>query len=73
MCQLRPGQDGLIIADGAKRALFLPAVWEQLSKPDLFVQHLKKKAGMAPKHWSPNFQAWRFVAESISIDDVTVG
>jgi len=71
MRQLRPGHDGLIIADGAKRALFLPAVWEQLSKTDLFVQHLKKKAGMAPKHWSPKFQAWRFITESICIDDFT--
>ncbi len=68
MSQLRAGRDGLIIADGPRRALFLPAVWDQLPDPHLFVQHLKQKAGMAADHWSPNFQAWRFVTEAVSID-----
>ena len=72
MNKLRPGHDGLVIADGAKRALFLPSVWEQLPSPDTFVRQLKKKAGMAKNHWSQNFQAWRFVTESISINDFTV-
>jgi AmmeMemoRadiSam system protein B/AmmeMemoRadiSam system protein A len=68
MAQLRPGRDGLIIADGPRRALFLPAVWDQLPDPKAFVQHLKRKAGMPPDHWSPAFQAWRFVTEAVSID-----
>lgn len=69
MAQLRPGRDGLVIADGGRRALFLPAVWEQLGDPKLFVQQLKKKAGMPADHWSADFQAWRFVAETVSISD----
>ncbi|MBT6096053.1 MAG: AmmeMemoRadiSam system protein A [Rhodospirillaceae bacterium] len=68
MNQLRAGRDGLIIADGPRRALFLPAVWDQLPTPVAFVQHLKQKAGMAADHWSPAFQAWRFVTEAVSID-----
>ncbi len=70
MEQLRPGTDGLVIADGRRRALFLPSVWEQLPDPAMFVGRLKQKAGMASDHWSDSFQAWRFITESVSIDDL---
>lgn len=63
--QLRPGIDGLVIADGGRRALFLPSVWEQLPDPKQFLQHLKHKAGMGITHWSPDFRANRFIAEEI--------
>lgn len=45
---LRPGVDGLIIAKGPNRALFLPAVWESLPEPERFLAHLKLKAGLDP-------------------------
>lgn len=64
--QLRPGIDGLVIADAGKRALFLPAVWQQLPEPPVFLEHLKRKARMAPDHWSDAFQAHRFIAAEIS-------
>jgi AmmeMemoRadiSam system protein A len=63
--QLRPRIDGLIIEDGAKRALFLPSVWEQLPDRHLFLAHLKAKAGMPADHWSPGFKASRFQAVEI--------
>ena len=47
LARLRPRQDGLIIEDGPHRALFLPAVWEQLPEPRDFLAHLKQKAGMS--------------------------
>ncbi|MBF0247529.1 MAG: AmmeMemoRadiSam system protein B [Alphaproteobacteria bacterium] len=62
LAKLRPGVDGLIIADGGRRALFLPSVWSQLPTPEQFLAHLKAKAGMRPDHWSDTFQAWRFIA-----------
>ena len=65
LAQLRPGIDGLVIADGPKRALFLPSVWEQLAEPLVFLSHLKQKAGMAANYWSPTFRANRFIAEEI--------
>jgi len=58
--QLRPGIDGLIIQDGAHRGTFLPSVWEQLPTPEQFIQQLKLKAGLSPKHWSPTIQVWRY-------------
>ncbi|MEO5337587.1 MAG: AmmeMemoRadiSam system protein A [Magnetospirillum sp. WYHS-4] len=62
LAALRPHLDGLVIADGARRALFLPSVWEQLPDPRQFLGHLKMKAGMPVDHFSPAFRAWRFVA-----------
>ena len=63
--QLRPGVDGLIIQDGARKATFLPAVWEDLTDPREFLHHLKRKAGMRPDHWSTTFRAFRYTAESV--------
>jgi AmmeMemoRadiSam system protein A len=62
LAALRPHADGLVIADGPHRALFLPSVWEQLPDPHRFLEHLKLKAGMPADHFSPTFKAWRFVA-----------
>lgn len=62
LAQLRPRVDGLLIEDAGRRALFLPAVWEQLPDPVRFLGDLKRKAGLAPNHWSPTFHASRFQA-----------
>lgn len=58
--QLRPGRDGLIIEDGPRRALFLPAMWRQLPDRRQFLGQLKHKAGLHANHWSPAFKAARF-------------
>jgi AmmeMemoRadiSam system protein A len=42
---VRPGIDGLIIADGERRATFLPAVWAKLPEPERFLDALLAKAG----------------------------
>ncbi|HLO79188.1 MAG TPA: AmmeMemoRadiSam system protein B [Magnetospirillum sp.] len=65
LSQLRPHVDGLIIEDGGRRALFLPAVWDQLPDPAQFLAHLKHKAGMPIDHWSPHFRASRFQAVEV--------
>ncbi|HLN22806.1 MAG TPA: AmmeMemoRadiSam system protein B, partial [Patescibacteria group bacterium] len=62
LAQLRPGQDGLIIADGERSALFLPSVWEVLPDPAEFLAQLKRKAGMRPDHGSSRLTAQRFSA-----------
>lgn len=63
--QLRPRQDGLIIQKGGRRALFLPAVWEQLPDPELFLGHLKQKAGLSPGDDLGGLRAWRFAAVEV--------
>ena len=63
--QLRPGIDGLILADGFHRGTFLPSVWEQLPTPKMFLMHLKNKAGLPAEHWSNSIQIERYTAEMI--------
>lgn len=70
VAQLQPRVDGLIIEDGPRRALFLPAVWDMLPDPVEFLQQLKRKAGLTPDHWSPSFSARRFHAIEIEESDI---
>ena len=58
--QLVPGEDGLILQDGHRRATFLPAVWASLPDPQDFLAQLKLKAGLMPDHWSPDIQFARY-------------
>lgn len=64
--RLVPGQDGLILTDGPRRALFLPQVWEQLPDPRDFVDHLKHKAGFRHSEWPQGTTVHTFGARSIS-------
>ena len=64
--RLRPGIDGLVIQDGERRALFLPAVWRSLPRPADFLAELKRKAGMPCEGGSPDLRAWRFEAAEVS-------
>ena len=63
---LRPRVDGLLIAVGTRRAVFLPSVWDQLPSADQFVEHLLLKAGLAPDVWPTELRAHRFTAQKIS-------
>lgn len=57
---LNPGLDGLIVQDGRYRATYLPSVWETIPDPDMFVMHLKAKAGLPSDYWSPTIQFFRY-------------
>ena len=61
---LRPGRDGVILTEGARRGLFLPAVWASVVDAQDFIDHLKDKAGISK--WSPRVHAERFETRSIS-------
>lgn len=63
--QIRPFIDGIIIKDGGYQSVYLPSVWEQLPEKKLFLESLKIKAGMSPKHFSDTFEAFRFTTEYI--------
>ncbi len=62
--QIRPGVDGLILEDGPYRGTFLPSVWEQLPTPELFLAHLKQKAGLPQNYWSDTMKVSRYTTES---------
>jgi AmmeMemoRadiSam system protein B/AmmeMemoRadiSam system protein A len=63
--QLRPGIDGLVLREGAMSSTFLPAVWRSLPTPREFVRELKRKAGLAPDHWSRTLSFERYRVEEI--------
>jgi AmmeMemoRadiSam system protein A len=64
--QMRPFQDGLILAEGIHRGTFLPSVWEQLPDPREFLRHLKRKAGLTDDYWSASLKVYRYETESFS-------
>ena len=43
---LRPGVDGVVLSCGMQRGTFLPQVWESLPEPRMFLNALKRKAGL---------------------------
>lgn len=63
--KIRPNIDGLILSDRDYRGTFLPAVWESLPTPELFLQHLKLKAGLPEDYWSTTLKIERYTAEVI--------
>ncbi len=64
--RLNVGVDGLILEDGSYRATFLPSVWEQLPRPDEFVEALKAKAGMPAGYWSDSMKIFIYHTVSFS-------
>lgn len=68
--RLRPGTDGLILADGSRRGVFLPAVWEMLPTAEAFLAQLKRKAGLAADHWSDTLEVARFTASVVEADSL---
>jgi len=49
--RLRPNLDGVTLRDGARRATFLPQVWEKLPSPEAFLGHLCQKMGAPADLW----------------------
>jgi AmmeMemoRadiSam system protein A len=71
---LRPGRDGLILAEGDRLGLFLPEMWEQLASPAEFLAWLKRKAGLPESYWSATVRVSRFATLALAVDDIaTIG
>ncbi|MBW3070250.1 MULTISPECIES: AmmeMemoRadiSam system protein B [unclassified Actinomyces] len=60
--RLRPGVDGVVLSLGARRATFLPQVWDELPDPAEFLRRLKRKAG-----WPAGFWDAELVAETYRV------
>ena len=58
--QIKPKTDGLLIRDGQRQGIFLPAVWKDISNKKDFLTELKIKAGLSPSYWSNNIEVFRF-------------
>jgi hypothetical protein len=64
---LRPGIDGVVLYDGERRATFLPKVWEVIELPFDFLEHLRRKAGLPNRYWSPTLRFQRYTADCFGI------
>ena len=64
--QLQPGIDGWVLQERDSRGTFLPSVWEALPDPRMFLEQLKRKAGLAADYWSDTIEVWRYSTESFS-------
>jgi AmmeMemoRadiSam system protein A len=62
LAALRPGVDGLILADDRLRATFLPAVWAKLPEPARFVTALLDKGGWPAGRWPMRLHVHRYTA-----------
>ena len=60
IASLRPGTDGIILTRGARRATFLPQVWETLPEPRQFLAQLKLKAGLPGDFWDDEMRLARY-------------
>lgn len=70
--QLRPHRDGVIFRHDYHSATFLPQVWDQLPTPELFMQHLKQKAGLSPYFWADDVELSRYEVEKFSEKEAEV-
>lgn len=66
LSRLRPGEDGLILTCGNKRATFLPSVWETLRTPQAFLAGLRRKAGLPDGFWSDEIGFQRYTTETFA-------
>jgi AMMECR1 domain-containing protein len=62
VAHLRPGVDGVVVADRHRRATLLPSVWRQLPNPADFVAALWQKAGLRPGSWPDGVRLLRYTS-----------
>lgn len=63
LAQLRPNVDGVIFRYRNYVSTFLPQVWEQLPTPEVFMRHLKVKAGLAENFWHESIEVSRYTVQ----------
>jgi len=71
LAQLQPGIDGVVFEFGRYRSTFLPQVWEQLPDVDVFMAHLKHKAGLQPRFWDEEVKLYRYTVSKWKEKDIT--
>ena len=69
LAQVRPREDGLVIAWRGQRATFLPQVWEALPDPVDFLRELKRKARLPADFWASDLQVSTYRVEKWSERD----
>jgi uncharacterized protein len=64
LSQLIPGETGVILKDGRRRATFLPQVWDQLPDKQEFLSHICNKMGAPNNLWKlKNLEVFTYQVE----------
>ncbi len=63
---LSPGEDGVVIELGPRRACFLPVMWDRFESTEDFVSSLKSKAGLPSDYWSTELMLYTFRTQSFT-------
>ena len=63
---IEPGRDGVVLRHGARKAVYLPVVWEKLTEPEVFLLNLCRKAGIDPVSDGEGVRAAVFTTETWS-------
>ncbi|MGV3581087.1 MAG: AmmeMemoRadiSam system protein A [Methylophilus sp.] len=71
LAQLKPNVDGVVFEYGHYRSTFLPQVWEQLPDAEVFMAHLKHKAGLQPGFWDNEVKLYRYTVNKWKEKDIT--
>jgi AmmeMemoRadiSam system protein A len=62
--RLKPGEDGVVLRDGSRRATFLPQVWKKIPDPETFLAYLCQKMGAPSDLWKHKIlQAFTYQVE----------
>lgn len=67
---VRPGEDGLIVESGDRRATLLPAVWEKIGSVVEFLDVLWAKAELPPRIYGPELRVRRYATVEFAHPDV---
>ena len=59
-----PGVDGVTLEYGTHRGTFLPQVWDSLSEPEDFLNHLVRKAGLPAGWWDDDARLSRYTVKA---------
>lgn len=63
--KITPHVDGLILKHEIYQGTFLPQVWQQLSTPKLFLEHLSMKAGSSLSIYEEHPTIYRYSVDAI--------
>ncbi|WP_196137555.1 AmmeMemoRadiSam system protein A [Aliikangiella sp. G2MR2-5] len=65
LSQINPNVDGLILKFNGHKGTFLPSVWKDLPEKEIFLAHLKQKAGLDQGFWHENIRVFRYTTDVI--------
>lgn len=65
LAKVEPKLDGLILKHERFQGTFLPQVWEELTSPQDFLEHLSYKAGANPSIYEQHPTIYRYRVEAI--------